>query len=114
VIVGQHAVLEELLVAIFARGHCTARRSQRGVAGINEGHRFPWRSRSIELDFPYSTANDSVDLTLIGKQTFATGGQLTIVCGPSGGVTGASGAPLGGTTVLAISAEGRMITPAMP
>jgi hypothetical protein len=62
----------------------------------------------------YSAATDSVDLTLIGKQTFPTGGQLTIVGGPSGGVTGASGAPLGGTTVFAISAKGRTITPAMP
>jgi hypothetical protein len=62
----------------------------------------------------YRVANDSVDLTLIGKQTFPTGGQLTIVSGPSGGVTGVSGAPLSGTTVLAISAKGRSITPTMP
>jgi hypothetical protein len=62
----------------------------------------------------YSAANDSVDLTLIGKQTFPTGGQLTIVSGPSGGVTGASGAPLSGTTVFAISAKGRTITATMP
>ncbi len=58
----------------------------------------------------YSAANDSVDLALVGTQTFPTGGQLTIVSGPSRGVTGASGAPLGGPTVLAISAKGRTIT----
>jgi len=58
----------------------------------------------------YSAANDSVDLALIGTQTFPTGGQLTIVSGPSRGVTGASGAPLGGTTVLDISTNGRTIT----
>jgi RHS repeat-associated protein len=62
----------------------------------------------------YSAANDSVDLTLIGKQAFPTGGQLTLVSGPSGGVTGASGAPLAGTTALAISAKGRTITPTTP
>jgi hypothetical protein len=62
----------------------------------------------------YSPAHNSVDLTLIGKQTFPTGGQLTIVSGPSGGVTGASGAPLGGPTVFAISVKGRTITATMP
>ena len=51
---------------------------------------------------------------LIGKQTFPTGGQLTIVSGPSSGVTGASGAPLSGTTVLSISAKGRTITATSP
>jgi len=44
----------------------------------------------------YNAASDSVNLALVGTQPFPTGGQLTIVSGPSGGVTGASGAPLGG------------------
>ena len=38
----------------------------------------------------YIPATDSVDLTLIGTQTFPTGGQLTIVNRPPGGVTGTS------------------------
>jgi hypothetical protein len=59
----------------------------------------------------YSAASDSVDLALIGTQAFPTGGQLTIVSGPSGGVTGASGAPVSGTTVFAISKKGNTITP---
>jgi RHS repeat-associated protein len=59
----------------------------------------------------YSAATDSVDLTLIGTQTFPTGGQLTVDSSPSGGVTGASGAPLGGTTVFSISKKGNSITP---
>jgi hypothetical protein len=59
----------------------------------------------------YSAASDAVALTLVGPQTFPTGGQLTIVAGPSGGVTGASGAPVSGTTMLAISKKGSSITP---
>ena len=59
----------------------------------------------------YSAASDSVDLNLIGTQTFPTGGKLTVVNRPPGGVSGATGAPLGGTTVFAISKTGRTITP---
>ena len=59
----------------------------------------------------YIPTTDSVDLTLIGTQTFPTGGQLTVVNRPPSGVTGASGAPLGGTTVFAISKKGTTITP---
>jgi RHS repeat-associated protein len=62
----------------------------------------------------YSAAKNSVDLTLLGKQTFPTGGQLTIVSGPSAGVKGASGAPLGGPTIFAISVKGRTITATTP
>ena len=39
----------------------------------------------------YSAATDSVTLTFSGKQTFRTGGQITVVGGPPAGVTGASG-----------------------
>ena len=60
----------------------------------------------------YIPANDSVDLTLIGTQSFPTGGRLTIVNTPPGGVTGLSGALLAGTTVFAISKKGTTITPA--
>jgi hypothetical protein len=51
-----------------------------------------------------------VDLKLIGTQAFATGGRLTIVSNSSGGVIGATGAPLGGNTVLTISKKGNTIT----
>ena len=37
----------------------------------------------------YSPASDSVTLTLAGTQTFPTGGQITVVGGPTGGVAGA-------------------------
>jgi hypothetical protein len=52
-----------------------------------------------------------VDVTLIGTQAFPTGGRLTIVSTPASGVTGASGAPISGTTVFAISKAGKTITP---
>ncbi len=55
----------------------------------------------------YVSATDTVDLNLIGTQAFATGGQLTV----ESGVTGATGAPVGGTTVFAISKKGNTITP---
>ncbi len=60
----------------------------------------------------YSPAGDSVTLTLAGSQTFPTGGQVTVVAGPSGGVAGPSGAALGGTTVFTIAPKGRSISPA--
>jgi Carboxypeptidase regulatory-like domain len=59
----------------------------------------------------YNLANDSVNLTLIGTQAFPTGGKLTVVGTPPYGVSGASGAPLSGTTVFAISKKGSTITP---
>ena len=59
----------------------------------------------------YIPATDSVDLTLIGTQTFPTGGRLTIVNRPTGGVESATGALLAGKTVFAISKNGRTITP---
>ena len=39
----------------------------------------------------YSAANDSVTLTFAGKQTFRTGGQITVVGGSPSGVTGSLG-----------------------
>ncbi len=57
----------------------------------------------------YSLANDSVTLTFAGKQTFRTGGQITVVGGPPAGVTGLSGAALAGRTVFTISPGGRNI-----
>ena len=60
----------------------------------------------------YVAATDTVDVNLIGKQTFPTGGRLTIVSTASGGVAGASGAPISGHTVFTISKNGKAITPA--
>ena len=57
----------------------------------------------------YSTANDSVTLTFAGKQTFRTGGQVTVVGGSESGITGVSGAGLAGTKVFAISPRGQSI-----
>ncbi len=59
----------------------------------------------------YSAANDSVTLTFAGKQTFRTGGQLTVVSRPPGGVTGESGATLAENSVFNISARGKKISP---
>ena len=61
--------------------------------------------------FTVSCVADTVDLNLIGKQTFPTGGQLTIVSTSSRGVTGTSGLPISGVTVFAISKSGKSITP---
>ncbi len=58
----------------------------------------------------YNPAGDSVTLTFAGNQTFPSGGQITVVGGPSGGVTGASGAALVGKRVFTISRGGRNLT----
>jgi probable HAF family extracellular repeat protein len=55
----------------------------------------------------YSPANDSVALTFAVKQTFRTGGQITVVGGPPFGVTGAA---LSGNVVFTISPGGRQIS----
>jgi hypothetical protein len=60
----------------------------------------------------YSPATDSVTLTLAGRPTFPTGGQVTVVGGTPGGVSGASSAAPGRPSVFSISPEGRSITPA--
>jgi uncharacterized repeat protein (TIGR03803 family) len=57
----------------------------------------------------YLAASDAVELAFTGKETFPTGGQLTVVGGSSGGVTAASGAPLAADTVFTIAAGGRKI-----
>jgi hypothetical protein len=60
----------------------------------------------------YNASSETVNLTLIGTQAFSTGGKLTVVGTPPNGVSGASGAPLAGSTVFAISKKGNTITPA--
>ena len=59
----------------------------------------------------YSAATDSVTLTFSGKQTFRTGGQITVVGGPPAGVTGASGAALAGNNAFTVSPGGKEISP---
>ncbi len=59
----------------------------------------------------YIQATDSVDLKLIGTQAFPTGGRLTVLSGSPGEVSSASGTPLEGTTVFAISKKGTTINP---
>ena len=56
----------------------------------------------------YVAGTDTVDLSLIGTQAFASGGQLTVV---KSGVMGASDAALAGSTVFAISKKGTTISP---
>lgn len=58
----------------------------------------------------YFPADDSVNLTFAGKQSFPTGGQITVVSGPSTGITGMSGAALVGNKVFTISPGGRSVT----
>jgi ELWxxDGT repeat protein len=55
----------------------------------------------------YAAASDAVTITFAGKETFRTGGQITVL----GGVTTASGGPLGGPTVFTISPGGTRIEP---
>jgi hypothetical protein len=57
----------------------------------------------------YSASSDSVTLTFAGKQSFPTGGQITVLSGPSGGVITASGVTLSENTVFSISSGGRNI-----
>jgi hypothetical protein len=54
-----------------------------------------------------NAATEAVMLTLAGKPTFPTGGQIAVLSG----VTGISGLELGGNTVFTISANGRNIAP---
>ncbi len=55
----------------------------------------------------YDAGGDAVTIALAKRQRFPTGGQVTIL----GGLTSASGGPLGGTTVFAISRGGKSIVP---
>ena len=45
----------------------------------------------------YNPGNDSVDLMLIGKQTFPTGGEIMVLASPTGGVSSAAGVFLDGS-----------------
>jgi hypothetical protein len=54
----------------------------------------------------YAAASDAVTITFEGKETFPTGGQITVL----GGVTTASGGPSGGNLVFTISRGGMTIS----
>jgi hypothetical protein len=56
----------------------------------------------------YNPADDEIDILLTAKQTFPTGGQITI----GNGVIGEAGAPLSGTTVFTITKGGKGVEPA--
>jgi hypothetical protein len=57
--------------------------------------------------FNVSYSNDAVTIVLARRETFKTGGQITIL----NSLAGASGAALAGTTVFTISKGGKGITP---
>jgi hypothetical protein len=59
----------------------------------------------------YSESSDSVTLRFAGKQAFRTGGQITVITGPPGGLTGPSGQALTGNMVFLIAPGGRSIAP---
>jgi hypothetical protein len=59
----------------------------------------------------YNAASDSVSLALDDKQGFQGGGKITVIGGPSGGVTGTSGATLAASAVFTITKGGNRIVP---
>jgi len=68
--------------------------------------------RPIGFTVSYDAASESVSVMLAGKQTFRTGGQITVLGGPSSGVSGASGGFLSENKVLIISPGGKNISAA--
>ena len=59
------------------------------------------------LTVSYTAASDAVMIAFSGKETFPTGGQITVL----GGLTIASGGTLSGPAVYAISKGGKSIGP---
>jgi hypothetical protein len=59
------------------------------------------------VNFNVSYREDAVTIAFAGKETFPTGGQITVLSG----VTGVSGGAVGGTRVFTISKGGRSVTP---
>jgi hypothetical protein len=55
----------------------------------------------------YDALSDTVDITLGGKQTFPTGGEITIL----GGMTTGAGGTLTGNAVYSISKGGKSVSP---
>ena len=58
----------------------------------------------------YNDASESVSLVFTNQQKFKTGGQITVLSGPSSGVTSLSGAYLSGSRLLAIAPSGNRIS----
>jgi hypothetical protein len=58
----------------------------------------------------YSAADRSVTLKFARKETFSTGGQITLISRPPSGIAGASGAALTGPTVFEISPGGQRVS----
>ena len=67
--------------------------------------------RFTSFTVSYNPVTDSVTLAFVGEQTFRSGGQITVVGGASGGVTGASGATLARSATFSIAREGKTILP---
>jgi Putative Ig domain/PKD domain/FG-GAP-like repeat len=78
-------------------------------------HRFKKQTKSTlhpitGLRVDYNAAEDSVTLTFARKETFPTGGQITLIGQPPSGIAGASGGALTGTTVFKISPGGLTVS----
>ena len=57
----------------------------------------------------YNDASESVSLMFTSPQTFTNGGQITVVSGPTSGVTDITGAFISGQKLLTISQGGKSI-----
>ena len=66
----------------------------------------------VGLSAAYDASSNTVTLTLLGKQTFAKGGQLKVIYSPPTGVSSASEVPLAsGDATFTIRPKGTAITP---
>ncbi len=66
----------------------------------------------VSFTATYTSSDDSVTLTIEGRQKFAKGGQITVTASPPDGVSSATGILLDATdTVFAILAKATGITP---
>jgi ELWxxDGT repeat protein len=68
--------------------------------------------RPIGFTVSYDEASESVSVMMTGKEAFRTGGQITVLGGPSSGASGASGGFLSGNKMLIISPGGKIISAA--
>ena len=64
-------------------------------------------SKPVSFTVSYSAADDAASLTLAGKPTFTSGGQLIL---NASGITDPSGDTLAGNTVFAISPKAKGIS----
>ena len=58
----------------------------------------------------YNDASETVSVDFTSQQEFKTGGQITVLGGPSSGITSLSGAYLSGSRVLEIAPSGNRIS----